>query len=60
MDRTAAPIERIVICCLCRRRVYRQRNGEWYHLRNGSTACRPGDGNRERRATPLEIEVAAR
>jgi nitrite reductase/ring-hydroxylating ferredoxin subunit len=46
----------ITICCYCRKRVYRVRNGEWYHERNSSTSCRPGEGS-DRRATPLEIEA---
>ena len=48
--------KRITICCDCRKRIYRQKNGEWYHERNGSTSCRPGEGS-DRRATPVEIEV---
>ena len=47
--------ERITICCYCRKRVYRQKDGTWYHYRNGSTSCRPGEGSD--RATPLEIEA---
>ena len=47
---------RITICCYCRKRIFRIVNGEWYHKRNGSTSCRPGEGS-DRRATPLEIEV---
>ncbi len=42
----------IVICQLCRRRLHRQRNGEWYHTHNASVSCRPGQGS-EQRATPL-------
>jgi hypothetical protein len=48
--------KRIVICCYCRKRIYRQKNGEWYHERNSSTSCKPGEGS-DRRATPVEIEV---
>ena len=51
--------ERITICQLCRKRVYRVRNGEWYHERNSSTSCRPGEGS-DRRATPLEITARQR
>ena len=47
--------KRITICQLCRRRVFRARNGEWYHNHNGSVSCRPGSGSG--RATPLEIEI---
>lgn len=46
----------ITICCYCRKRIYRVKNGEWYHVRNSSTSCRPGEGS-DRRATPLEIET---
>jgi hypothetical protein len=52
-----ATSRRITICQLCRRRVYRVRNGEWYHDRNASAFCHPGDGT-GRKALPLEIEVA--
>lgn len=48
--------KRITICQLCRKRVFQTRNGAWYHRRNGSVSCRPGEGS-DRRATPLEIEV---
>ena len=44
----------ITVCCYCRKRVYRVRNGEWYHERGSSTSCKPGEGS-DRRATPLEI-----
>lgn len=46
---------RITICCYCRRRIYRVRNGEWYHEHNASVSCRPGEGS-DRRATPIEVE----
>jgi hypothetical protein len=46
----------IHICQLCRRRVYRLRNGEWYHELNGSAFCYPGDG-RHRKALPLTIST---
>ena len=49
--------KRITICQFCRKRIDRQRNGAWYHRHNSSVSCRPGEGS-ERRATPLEIEVA--
>jgi hypothetical protein len=45
---------RVIICQLCRKRAYRVVNGEWYHRRNGSAFCDPGDGTK-RRAVPLEI-----
>lgn len=45
----------VCICQLCRRRVFRQRNGAWYHRHNGSVACRPGEGS-DARATPLQVE----
>ena len=48
----------ITICQLCRKRVFQVRNGEWYHERNASTSCRPGEGS-DRRATPLEIPARA-
>lgn len=54
----AVPQKRIVICQLCRGRLHKQRNGAWYHDRNSSESCRPGEGS-ERRATPLEIAVGA-
>jgi hypothetical protein len=58
-DRTERT-KRIVICQLCRRRLFKVENpgpsGAWYHVRGGSVSCRPGEGS-ERRATPLEIEV---
>jgi hypothetical protein len=56
MSNTAQTTKRIVICQLCRKRVHKQRNGEWYHNRNGSVSCRPGEGS-GRRAVPFEIEV---
>jgi hypothetical protein len=46
----------ITICQYCRKRVYRQRNGAWYHYGNASMSCRPGEGS-DRRAAPLEIEA---
>lgn len=48
---------RIFICCYCRKRIHRQRNGEWYHNHNASVSCRPGQGS-ERRATPVEIDTS--
>lgn len=54
-----ADTKRITICMFCRNRVYRVRNGEWYHQRNSSTSCKPGEGS-ERRAVPLEITVRAK
>ena len=42
---------RDVRCCYCWKRIYRQRNGAWYHVHNGSVACHPGEGS-DRRATP--------
>jgi hypothetical protein len=56
---TGLPAKRIVICQLCRRRLHRQGNGEWYHNRNASVFCDHHDGSR-RRALPLEIEVSRR
>ena len=50
--------KRITVCGYCRKLVYRERNGAWYHKRNCSTSCRPGEGS-DRRAFPLEIEVPA-
>jgi hypothetical protein len=50
--------KRITICCYCRKRVYRQKDGTWYHYRNGSRSCRPGEGS-DKQATPLEITGAA-
>lgn len=47
---------RITICCYCRKRIYRVRNGEWYHERSASTSCRPGEGS-GRRAAPVEITL---
>lgn len=47
---------RITICGYCRKRVYRQLNGAWYHRRNGSASCYPGQGS-DKRAIPLEITV---
>jgi hypothetical protein len=47
--------ERIVVCCYCRKRIFRVKNGEWYHVRNSSTSCNPQAGS-DRRATPVEIE----
>lgn len=59
-DMTETPAQtakrRITICCYCRKRIMRVRNGEWYHIRYSSTSCNPEAGNRNR-ATPLEIEV---
>lgn len=52
----ATKTKRITICQLCRKRVYIQRNGAWYHYRGGSVFCHPGDGT-HRKAVPLEIEV---
>lgn len=49
----------ITVCGYCRRRVYRQRNGEWYHYHNGSTSCQPGHGT-GRKAYPLQITVKRR
>jgi hypothetical protein len=43
------------ICQHCRRRVHRQRSGDWYHDRNGSVSCSPGEGS-GRRATPIEVD----
>lgn len=48
---------RITICQLCRKRVYRVRNGEWYHNGNASAFCHPGDGT-HRKAVPLEIDTS--
>lgn len=48
-------VKRITICCYCRKRIHRQRNGEWYHDHNASTACRPGDCNPDRQASPVEV-----
>ena len=45
---------RDVRCCYCRHRIYRQRNGDWYHEHNGSVSCRPGEGS-DRRAAPSVI-----
>ena len=56
MTESEALKRRITICCYCRKRICRQKNGEWYHERNASTSCRPGEGS-DRRATPLEIEA---
>ena len=50
------PNPRIFICCYCRKRIFKARNGEWYHERTASTACWFGTGSRKR-ATPVEIEV---
>lgn len=50
------PGRRVMICQLCRRRIVQMRNGEWYHRRNASAFCRPGEGT-GRKAVPLEIEV---
>lgn len=47
----------ITICQLCRKRVYKQVNGAWYHRYNGSEFCRPGDGT-GRKAVPLTIEAS--
>ncbi len=43
-----------VICQLCRKRVHKQRNGAWYHDRNSSEFCHPGDET-GRKAVPLQI-----
>ena len=59
MAATADRNRRIVICQLCRKRVMKMRNGEWYHRHNASAFCRPGDGT-GRKAVPFEIEVAPR
>ena len=42
----------VTICMICRKRVHQQRNGAWYHDRNGSVSCYPGSGS-EKRATPI-------
>jgi len=47
--------ERIAICQLCRKRVHRMINGEWYHSRNASVFCHPGDGT-HRKVILLEID----
>lgn len=38
-------------CAYCRKPISMMRNGEWYHDRNASTSCKPGEGS-DRRATP--------
>lgn len=48
----ALPRRRNRQCIHCRRAIYRQRDGSWYHLHNGSTACRPGLGLSDLRAEP--------
>lgn len=48
---------RRIVCCYCRKRIYKQRNGAWYHEHNASVACRPGDGDRQ--ATPSVIQGEA-
>jgi hypothetical protein len=45
----------MTICQLCRKRVYQVRNGEWYHDRNSSAFCHPGDGT-GRKVVLLRIE----
>lgn len=47
---------RITRCVYCRKRIHKQRNGEWYHNHNASVACRPGEGS-DRRATPSLISA---
>ena len=51
--------KKITICQNCRRRLFKVKNpgpsGAWYHRRNASTSCRPGEGGTK--ALPLEIEV---
>lgn len=48
---------RVVICQLCRKRLFKTRSGAWYHNRGASEFCNPGNGTR-RKAVPLEIGVS--
>jgi hypothetical protein len=58
MSETAArEAKPATICCNCRRHIYRQRNGAWYHTANGSVSCRPGEGS-GRTASPAEVPAA--
>ena len=56
MSTTDAAKRTITICQLCRKRVHRVRNGEWYHDRNSSAFCDHTDGM-GRKAVPLEIKA---
>jgi hypothetical protein len=51
--------ETVVICQLCRRRVHRLRDGSWYHDRNSSWFCYPGDGTK-RKAIPVHLREETR
>jgi hypothetical protein len=46
----------MAICQLCHKRVFRVKNGEWYHQHNASAFCRPGDGT-HRKVVLLRIET---
>jgi hypothetical protein len=47
----------LVTCQLCRKRVHKQRDGSWYHDRNASWFCHPGDGT-GRKAIPVHVREA--
>jgi hypothetical protein len=55
MTVTVKQVTRVIICQLCRKRVYQQRDGAWYHRGHGSVHCNPGYGD-GRKAVPVEIE----
>lgn len=38
-------------CHYCRKRIFKAKNGDWYHVRSGSVSCSPGAGS-DRRALP--------
>lgn len=44
--------KKMIRCRNCRREIFLTRCDGWYHSGNASTACRPGDGNPNRRAEP--------
>ena len=45
------------LCMFCRKPVYKQRNGAWYHRGNGSASCSLGSGSRKK-ALPSTKTVA--
>jgi hypothetical protein len=45
-----------VVCGYCRMRIYRVRNGEWYHTNNSSVSCSLGSGD-GRKAFPAAVEA---
>jgi hypothetical protein len=40
-------------CCYCRREIQLMRNGAWYHKRNASVSCWPGQTSSK--ATPAAV-----